>query len=161
MTNYFIHAYNASEYKEENMKTIKLSDEELETMSHTDVAYMILKENGSKMTIQDLFKSVIELMHLPESYFESKIADFFGLLTTDKRFIMLEKGYWDLSDNHSKKVVIESDDEDEEVVADDDDDECLDEDDVNYDEAVVDDDDDDDDLKDLVIIDDVEEAEAM
>ena len=152
MTNYFIHAYNASEYKEGNMKTIKLSDEELETMSYTDVAYMILKENGSKMTIQDLFKSVIELMHLPESYFESKIADFFGLLTTDKRFIMLEKGYWDLSDNHSKKVVIESDDDEEEVVADDD---------VNYDEAVVDDDDDDDDLKDLVIIDDVEEAEAM
>ena len=46
MTNYLVHAYNASEYKEENMKTIKLSEEEVETMSHTDVAYMILKENG-------------------------------------------------------------------------------------------------------------------
>lgn len=159
MTNYLVHAYNASEYKEENMKTIKLSEEEVETMSHTDVAYMILKENGSKMTIQDLFKSVIATMNLPESYFESKIADFFQLLTTDKRFVMLEKGYWDLSDNHSKKVVIESDDDDEEILVED---ENLEEelDDVNYDEN-VDDDDDDDDLKDLVIIDDVEETETM
>lgn len=147
--------------KEENMKTIKISDEELETMSHTDVAYVILKENGSKMTIQELFKTVIDVMHLPESYFESKIADFFQLLATDKRFIMLEKGFWDLSDNHTKKVVIDSDD-DEEIVADE---EILDEeeseDEVNYDETVVDDDDEEDDLKDLVIIDDAEETDSM
>ncbi len=143
------------------MKTIKISDEELETMSHTDVAYVILKENGSKMTIQELFKTVIDVMHLPESYFESKIADFFQLLATDKRFIMLEKGFWDLSDNHTKKVVIDSDD-DEEIVADE---EILDEeeseDEVNYDETVVDDDDEEDDLKDLVIIDDAEETDSM
>ena len=143
------------------MKTIKISDEELETMSHTDVAYEILKENGSKMTIQELFKTVIDVMHLPESYFESKIADFFQLLATDKRFIMLEKGFWDLSDNHTKKVVIDSDD-DEEIVADE---EILDEeeseDEVNYDETVVDDDDEEDDLKDLVIIDDAEETDSM
>ena len=143
------------------MKTIKISDEELETMSHTDVAYVILKENGSKMTIQELFKTVIDVMHLPESYFESKIADFFQLLATDKRFIMLEKGFWDLSDNHTKKVVIDSDD-DEEIVADE---EILDEeeseDEVNYDETVVDDDDEEDDLKDLVIIDDAEETDSI
>lgn len=143
------------------MKTIKISDEELETMSHTDVAYVILKENGSKMTIQELFKTVIDVMHLPESYFESKIADFFQLLATDKRFIMLEKGFWDLSDNHTKKVVIESDDDEEIVV----DEEVLDEeeseDEVNYDETVVDDDDEEDDLKDLVIIDDAEETDSI
>ena len=143
------------------MKTIKISDEELETMSHTDVAYVILKENGSKMTIQELFKTVIDIMHLPESYFESKIADFFQLLATDKRFIMLEKGFWDLSDNHTKKVVIDSDDDEEIVV----DEEVLDEeeseDEVNYDETVVDDDDEEDDLKDLVIIDDAEETDSM
>ena len=143
------------------MKTIKISDEELETMSHTDVAYVILKENGSKMTIQELFKTVIDVMHLPESYFESKIADFFQLLATDKRFIMLEKGFWDLSDNHTKKVVIDSDDDEEIVV----DEEVLDEeeseDGVNYDETGVDDDDEEDDLKDLVIIDDAEETDSM
>ena len=143
------------------MKTIKISDEELETMSHTDVAYVILKGNGSKMTIQELFKTVIDVMHLPESYFESKIADFFQLLATDKRFIMLEKGFWDLSDNHTKKVVIDSDDDEEIVV----DEEVLDEeeseDGVNYDETVVDDDDEEDDLKDLVIIDDAEETDSM
>ena len=143
------------------MKTIKISDEELETMSHTDVAYVILKENGSKMTIQELFKTVIDVMHLPESYFESKIADFFQLLATDKKKKMLEKGFWDLSDNHTKKVVIDSDDDEEIVV----DEEVLDEeeseDGVNYDETGVDDDDEEDDLKDLVIIDDAEETDSM
>lgn len=143
------------------MKTIKLTEEQLETMSHTDVAFEILKANGSKMTIQDLFKSVIKAMNLPESYFESKIADFFQLLATDKRFIMLEKGYWDLSDNHSKKVVIENDD-DEEIIADEElVEEETDEEDINYDETVVDDDDEEDDLKDLVIIDESEDAEVM
>ena len=38
------------------MKTIKLTIEEKEQMSYADVANLILKENGKKMTIQDLFK---------------------------------------------------------------------------------------------------------
>ena len=88
------------------MKTKKLSSEQLETMSYTDVANLILTENGKMMNIQELFKNVISLMELPESYFESKIADFFGLLSTDKRFVMLEKGNWDLRDNHTSKVII-------------------------------------------------------
>ena len=58
------------------MKKVKLSPEELEQMSHADVANIVLKENGKKMTIQDLFKEVIRIMSLPESYFESKIGDF-------------------------------------------------------------------------------------
>ena len=96
------------------MKKVKLSPEELEQMSHADVANIVLKENGKKMTIQDLFKEVIRIMSLPESYFESKIGDFFGLLSTDKRFIMLEKGFWDLKDNHSTKVIIEDEEDDDE-----------------------------------------------
>ena len=141
------------------MKKVKLSPEELEQMSHADVANIVLKENGKKMTIQDLFKEVIRIMSLPESYFESKIGDFFGLLSTDKRFIMLEKGFWDLKDNHSTKVIIEDDDivvdEDEEVT-----DEIVEEE-INYDDDTVDDDDDEDDLKDLVIMDDGESEDMM
>lgn len=134
----------------------KLTNEELEQMSYADVANHILTENKKKMNIQDLFAKVIKLMGLPESYFESKIGDFFGLLSTDKRFIMLEKGYWDLRINHSNKIVLDDDEEDEEdiltndedIVASDDDNE-----EVNYDDDSVDDDDEDDDLKDLVILD--------
>lgn len=144
------------------MKKVKISPEELEQMSHADVANIVLKENGKKMTIQDLFKEVIRIMDLPESYFESKIGDFFGLLSTDKRFIMLEKGFWDLKENHSTKVIIEDEEEEEEIIVDDE--EELDEEeeeDINYDDDTVDDDDDDDDLKDLVIMDEGTEEDMM
>ena len=144
------------------MKKVKLSPEELEQMSHADVANIVLKENGKKMTIQDLFKEVIRIMSLPESYFESKIGDFFGLLSTDKRFIMLEKGFWDLKDNHSTKVIIE-DEEDDDIVVDEDEevtDEIVEEE-INYDDDTVDEDDDEDDLKDLVIMDDGESEDMM
>ena len=144
------------------MKKVNLSPEELEQMSHADVANIVLKENGKKMTIQDLFKEVIRIMSLPESYFESKIGDFFGLLSTDKRFIMLEKGFWDLKDNHSTKVIIEDEEEDDIVV--DEDVEVTDEiveEEINYDDDTVDDDDDEDDLKDLVIMDDGESEDMM
>lgn len=135
------------------MKKIELTKEQVENMSYTDVAYLILKEKGDKMSIQDIFTDVIDLMELPESYFESKIGDFFRLLSTDKRFIMLEKGYWDLKDNHVNKVIIDEDDEEEVVIDTDesmsDEDESVE---VNYDDDTVEDDDEDDDLKDLVIV---------
>ena len=145
------------------MKTIKLTSEQIEQMSYTDVANLVLKENGKKMKIQDLFQQVIKLMQLPDSYFESKIGDFFGLLSTDKRFTMLEKGFWDLAENHSKKVIIDDDEDEEEIETTEIDDIVDDEeiDDVNYDDDTVDDDEDDDDLKDLVIMDDGENEEMM
>lgn len=146
------------------MKTTKLTSEQLEQMSYTDVANLVLTESGKKMNIQDLFKKVLVLMELPESYFESKVADFFGLLSTDKRFIMLEKGFWDLRDNHASQIVITDDEEDEEEEVEKIIDEEINEDEeneeINYDdEDTVDDDDDDDQFKDLVIMDEGEEAE--
>ena len=127
------------------MKKINLTEEELATMSYDDVAHVILETNGKKMKIQDLFKEVIRVMNLGESAFEDHLADFFELLSTDKRFIMLEKGYWDLKINQKTKLIID-DEEDEEI---------------NYDEEILDDDDAEDDLKDLVIMDDPEENEIM
>lgn len=145
------------------MKTIKLTSEQIEQMSYTDIANLVLKENGKKMKIQDLFQKVIKLMQLPDSYFESKIGDFFGLLSTDKRFTMLEKGFWDLAENHSKKVIIDDEEEEEEIDATEIEDEEIEseDDEVNYDDDTVDDDEEDDDLKDLVIMDDGENEEMM
>lgn len=146
------------------MKSIKIPAEELEQMSYADVANLVLTENGKKMTIQNLFKEVIKIMGLPDSYFENKIGDFFGLLSTDKRFIMLEKGFWDLKTNHSTKVVIEDEEEDEEIIVEDEE-EIIDEEEeneeINYDDDTVDDDDDEDDLKDLVIMDENDDQEMM
>ena len=96
-----------------SLKTMK--KEELELLSNKDIAYMILEESNKKMNTADLFKKIIKLLELSDSVFESKIADFYTALSTDKRFILLDNGKWDLRNNHtSDKVIKISDDEDEE-----------------------------------------------
>ena len=149
------------------MKKLKLTEEQLETMSYSDVAEYVLEQNGKKMKIQDLFMEVIKAMELPESEFEAHIEQFFGLLSTDKRFIMLEKGFWDLKDNHTNKVKLDiEEDEDEEDIGlvEESDEEIMEETDdteVNYDDESLDDDPEEDDLKDLVVIDTNDEDADM
>ncbi len=141
---------------------IKLSDEEKETLSYDDVAYLILKDINKKIKITDLFKKVLTVLGEDEDSFEDKIGDFFELLITDKRFIMLDNGYCDLKINHSTKIIIDEDDEDLDISLDDENLEDIDntsgED--NYDEDANPDDTADDDLQDLVIIDDTEELDS-
>lgn len=141
------------------MKKINLTEEELATMSYDDVAHVILETNGKKMKIQDLFKEVIKAMNLSENEFEEHLADFFELLSTDKRFIMLEKGYWDLKINHSTKVIIDTEEDEEEIIeeVEETNEEDIDDEEINYDEEIIDDDDAEDDLKDLVILDENDE----
>ena len=135
------------------MKTKKLSKEELENMSYDDLAYLILKENGKKMKIQTLFKKECALLNLDEKIFEDKIADFFELLSTDKRFIMLNNGYWDLRTNHSPKVVVIDDEEEIVVEAEE---EVEEEKEETFYDSEEETDEGDDDLKELVIIDEEE-----
>lgn len=143
------------------MKKINLTEEELAIMSYDDVAYLILENNQKKMKIQDLFKEVIKVMNLGDSAFEEHLADFFELLSTDKRFIMVEKGYWDLKINHSTKLIIDDEDDEEEILdeVEETNEDEEEEETINYDEELVDDDDAEDDLKDLVILDENEENE--
>ena len=96
-----------------SLKTMK--KEELELLSNKDIAYMILEESNKKMNTADLFKKIIKLLEIPDSVFEGKIADFYTALSTDKRFILLDNGKWDLRNNHtSDKVIKISDDEEDE-----------------------------------------------
>ena len=144
------------------MKSLNLSEEELLSMSYDDVAYKVLEYREKKMKIQDLFKEVIRIMNLPESAFEDHLADFFELLSTDKRFIMLEKGYWDLKINHKTKLIIDEEDDEEEVIDDiEETEEDETEEEINYDEEIIDDDETDDELKDLVVMDEPEEIEIV
>jgi len=136
---------------------LNISKEELEQMSYDDVAYMILKTKKDKMKIQDLFKGVIETMELPESDFETHIVDFFELLSTDKRFLMLEQGYWDLKENHKTNIVIDDEEEIEEDIKEEEIEEDEVEEEINYDDDILDDDDAEDELKDLVVIDESDE----
>ncbi len=138
----------------------KMTKDELELMSNKDITYYILE--GSKKTINtaDLYKKIIKLLELPESSFDAKIGDYYTSLATDKRFILLEDGTWDLRSRHtSDKVVKVMDAEEDEEEENDEIDskekeetEEIEED--NYDDT--DDnlyDDTEDDLKDLVVID--------
>lgn len=97
------------------MNINKMTKEELELLSFTDIAYEILKkEKVCKSTI-DLFKQISKLLDLTEDEYTSKIGDFYTSLTTDKRFFALDNGEWDLKERHSTKVVIDEDDDDFDV----------------------------------------------
>ena len=172
--------------------SIKMKKEELELLSNKDIAALILEDGnvfsgtsiGSTreviseivfntsmtgylevLTTADLFKKIIKLLELPESSFEEKIADFYTALATDKRFILLDNGKWDLRNNHTsdKVLKIKIDDEDEDE---DDEEKEEDEEDNSYDDMEEDSYDDTEDeeydeetneeLKDLVVIDEDE-----
>ena len=113
------------------------------------------------MKITDIFKCICELQNLSENAFEEQIGDFFTLLSTEKRFVQLDKGYWDLRENHSIKLETEEDDEEilEET--------SLEENENNLEEPYIDetkeidDDDIEDDYKDLVILDENEIDEEI
>lgn len=129
---------------------VKLTEEEKESLSYDDVAYLILQSEKNKFKIQDLFKKVIEVMELPENVFENNIEEFFELMITDKRFTMLDNGYIDLKINHSTKMIIEEDEEEEIILEP----EEINNQEDNYDDESNPEDDTDNDLQDLVIIDD-------
>ena len=136
---------------------VKLTEEEIETMSYADVAFLILNSDSKKFKIQELFKKVIKAMKLPDEEFENNIGDFFELLLIDKRFIMLENGYCDLKINHSTKIVFDEEEDDDIDLADTDEEKADDEnEEVNYDEDTVEDDSEEE-LADLVVIDTNEE----
>lgn len=95
------------------MKLKNLTKEELESMSYAELTELILTENKDKMKIVDIFKKICSLLELSETEFENRIADFFELVSTDKNFVVLEKGFCDLRKKHNVKLVVEDDEEEE------------------------------------------------
>ena len=146
------------------MKFKTVNKEDLETMPFDDIAYIILKEKGKKMKINDIFKIICDELNLGEDAFENQIADFFALLATEKRFIPLEKGYWDLRENHTAEINIkelEEELEDDDVTEEKEDEDMEEHESDFYDDIdETDDDDTDDDLRDLVIVDEGYEDES-
>lgn len=145
------------------MKLNEIPKEELELMGYDDIAFYVLQESGKKMKLQDIFKKVCKALELPDEYVESHIMDFFEVMSTNKKFVMLEKGFWDLQSRHVANIVIE--DADEEIENDIEDEEEIveetntEDEDIFYDQDDETDDTDDDDLADLVVIDSNEEDE--
>lgn len=138
----------------------KMKKEELELLSNKDITNLILEESNKPAATADLFKKIIKLLELPENTFEQKIGDYYTALSTDKRFILLDNGKWDLRSHHTSdkiiKITDDDDDEDGELSEldskeddDEEEDNFDDTDDTDYDDS-------NEDLKDLVVIDEDE-----
>lgn len=138
----------------------KISVDDLEKMSHLDIAYSIIKYNKEPKTTIELLKNICTLLKYNDSMYESLIGDFYTSLNLDKRFILID-GKWDLSEKHVVNVIIEDElDEYEEDMEELEDEEIEEtEDDAVLDEtdALEDVEDDlDDDIEDLTIVDEDE-----
>ena len=139
------------------MSIKKMTKEELELLSYKDITNLLLEEEGPKNT-PDLFKKIVGLLGLSDSFYEAKIGDYYMMLTTDKRFLLLDDGKWDLRSRHTsdKIVTVEEDEEETELeeattkIKDDQEEPDYD---VDQDDEY---DDNDDDLADLVILDEDE-----
>ena len=141
------------------MSIKKMTKEELELLSNKDITNLLLEESKKPMNTAELFKTIISLLELPAKTFENKIGDYYTSLTTDKRFILLEDGTWDLKSRHTSDKVVKIMDEDDEIeedlVKEEEPEEEIEED--NYDDTDEDyDDNAEDDLKDLVVLDEDE-----
>lgn len=144
------------------MSLKNMTKEDLELLNNKDITYLILEGRKTTLNTADLFKRIIKLLELPESTFEEKIADYYTALSTDKRFILLSNGTWDLrnrqkSDKVLKAAVDDEDEEDEEELEENQD-ENLDEEEDSYDDKEEEeyDEETNEELKDLVIIDEDE-----
>lgn len=126
------------------MKLEKMSQEELEQHSYQELAKMILDESGKNLNTPELFKKICSLLKLSDDDYANKIGDFYTSLTTDKNFISLNDGTWDLRDRHSIKIELDDDDEDEELI------ETEEEEDEELDDIISEDDDDIDDVDDEI-----------
>ena len=105
------------------MELDKLSKEELELMGYDDIALLILQKHGKKMKLIDIFTEVCKVLELPDNIIQDHLVEFFEQMSTNKKFVMLDNGFWDLQSRHKPNIVIE-----DENSIDDDDDEFYDKD---------------------------------
>ena len=139
------------------MSIDKMKKEDLELLSYKDITSMILEEKGAMNTLK-LFEKIVSLLGLPKSTVESKISDYYSTLSTDKNFLLLEDGKWDLRKRHTSDKVLKAQDQDDEEEEEEQEEEKIEttDDEEDYDSKISDEDDfddGDDDLKDLVVLD--------
>lgn len=129
----------------------KMTKEELELLSYTDLAEIILKEQDKTLNTPNIFKIICDLLEYSDEEYTDKIGDFYTSLATDKRFVFLNTNEWDLREKHPVDIVLEEDEEDEEIIEQDE--EKIDVQEEDIDSVIEDDlDDTDDDLDDLAVL---------
>lgn len=140
----------------------KMPKDELELLSNKDITFYLLEQSKKSINTKDLFTEIIKLLELPKKTFDEKIGDYYTSLATDKRFILLSDGTWDLRSRHTSDKIVkvvdseedEEEDDDEDLKDKDDDPNEIEED--NYDDTDDDYNSAEEDLKDLVVIDEDE-----
>ena len=91
------------------MKNIKKED--VKDLSYKDITNIILENTNKGMNTLDLFTKIVDLLDLPKDTIDTKIADYYTSLTTDKRFLLVD-GLWDLRSRHtSDKVLVDATDD--------------------------------------------------
>lgn len=142
------------------MELKNMPREELEILSYTDLAVLILKEENKSLNTPSIFRIICDLLGYTDEEFASKIGDFYTSLTIDKRFVFLENNEWDLREKHAVELVVDDEEDDlEEEVEDEEEEEMVEEESEEDIDAVIEDDDledVDDDLDDLAILSDEE-----
>ncbi len=96
------------------MKLSDMSREEIEQFSYTELTEMILEE-GEPLNTLEIFNKICDLLGLDKEAYADKIGDYYTSLTTDKTFVLLEDGKWDLQKNHPANISLDDEEiEDEE-----------------------------------------------
>lgn len=144
------------------MKLNEIPKEELELMSYDDIALLVLQEHGKKMRLRDIFAKVCGILELDDATIDDELMDFFEQMSINKKFIMLDKGFWDLQSRHKLDLVFDEDDEEEEELEEEeeiiDSEEEIEDEDIFYDKDDETDDVDEDDLADLVVVDELDDT---
>ena len=141
------------------MQLKNMSKEELQLLSYTDLASMVLNENKTSMNTPTIFKKICDLLGYTDEEYTDKIGDFYTSLTIDKRFVLLDNHEWDLREKHAVTLVMD-DEDDEDIEIDEETEEETDEIEEELEEINDDDElDTDDDLDDLTVIDEEDDEE--
>ncbi len=93
------------------MKLSKMPKEELELYSYVDLTKKILEEEKKPLNTMEIFKKICSLLGMSDTELENKIGSFYTSLTTDKNFVMLADGNWDLRDHHPVDMILDEDEE--------------------------------------------------
>ncbi|MCI9110816.1 MAG: DNA-directed RNA polymerase subunit delta [Bacilli bacterium] len=93
------------------MKLNDMSKEDLELYSYVDLTKMILEEENKTLNTPTIFRKICDLLELSDDEYTDKIGDYYTSLTTDKDFVLLEDGNWDLRDRQPVSAILSEDDE--------------------------------------------------
>ncbi len=112
------------------MDILKQTKQQLQEESLIDIAYALLNDRTSSMTVPDLFEEMRTLTGFTKKEMMDKLPQFYTDMNVDGRFLALDEGQWGLREWYPLEQIAEEtapvvktheDEEDEEVFEEDED----------------------------------------